>query len=126
MILTLTDARGVEIDQAAEERIEPVAGSDLHISMDVNIQQYAEQAAYKVMEEKGANSVSVIIMNPQNGEIYAMVNVPEFDLNDPFTLLEEPEEEISAEERQNLLNQMWRNGCINDTYEPGSTLRLLR
>ena len=125
MILTLTDARGVEIDQAAEERIEPVAGSDLHISMDVNIQQYAEQAAYKVMEEKGANSVSVIIMNPQNGEIYAMVNVPEFDLNDPFTLLEEPEEEISAEERQNLLNQMWRNGCINDTYEPGSTFKII-
>lgn len=110
LILTLTDARGVEIDQAAEERIEPVAGNDLHISLDVNIQKYAEQAAYKIMEEKGANSVSVIIMNPQNGEIYAMVNVPEFDLNDPFTLLEEPEEPVTAEEKQDLLNQMWRNG----------------
>ena len=126
LILTLTDARGVEIDQAAEERIEPVAGNDLHISLDVNIQKYAEQAAYKIMEEKGANSVSVIIMNPQNGEIYAMVNVPEFDLNEPFTLLEEPEEPVTAEEKQNLLNQMWRNGCINDTYEPGSTFKIDR
>ncbi len=125
LILTLTDARGVEIDQAAEERIEPVAGNDLHISLDVNIQKYAEQAAYKIMEEKGANSVSVIIMNPQNGEIYAMVNVPEFDLNEPFTLLEEPEEPVTAEEKQNLLNQMWRNGCINDTYEPGSTFKII-
>ena len=125
LILTLTDARGVEIDQAAEERIEPVAGNDLHISLDVNIQKYAEQAAYKIMEEKGANSVSVIIMNPQNGEIYAMVNVPEFDLNDPFTLLEEPEEPVTAEEKQDLLNQMWRNGCINDTYEPGSTFKII-
>lgn len=125
LILTLTDARGVEIDQAAEERIEPVAGNDLHISLDVNIQKYAEQAAYKIMEEKGANSVSVIIMNPQNGEIYAMVNVPEFDLNAPFTLLEEPEEPVTAEEKQNLLNQMWRNGCINDTYEPGSTFKII-
>lgn len=125
LILTLTDARGVEIDQAAEERVEPVAGNDLHISLDVNIQKYAEQAAYKVMEEKGANSVSVIIMNPQNGEIYAMVNVPEFDLNAPFTLLEEPEEPVTAEEKQNLLNQMWRNGCINDTYEPGSTFKII-
>ncbi len=125
LILTLTDARGVEIDQAAEERIEPVAGNDLHISLDVNIQKYAEQAAYKIMEEKGANSVSVIIMNPQNGEIYAMVTVPEFDLNEPFTLLEEPEEPVTAEEKQNLLNQMWRNGCINDTYEPGSTFKII-
>lgn len=125
LILTLTDARGVEIDQAAEERIEPVAGNDLHISLDVNIQKYAEQAAYKVMEEKGANSVSVIIMNPRNGEIYAMVNVPEFDLNEPFTLPEEPEEPVSAEEKQDLLNQMWRNGCINDTYEPGSTFKII-
>ena len=91
----------------------------------MNIQKYAEQAAYKIMEEKGANSVSVIIMNPQNGEIYAMVNVPEFDLNEPFTLLEEPEEPVTAEEKQNLLNQMWRNGCINDTYEPGSTFKII-
>ncbi len=125
MILTLTDARGVEIEQAAEERIEPVAGNDLHISLDVNIQKYAEQAAYKVMEEKGAKSVSVIIMNPQNGELYAMVNAPEFDLNDPFTLPEGTGEGVSAEERQDLLNQMWRNGCINDTYEPGSTFKII-
>lgn len=176
-ILTLADAAGVEIENAAEDRIEPVPGNDLTVSLDVNIQKYAEQAARQVMEKKKANSVSVIVMNPQNGEILAMVNVPEFDLNDPFTLLpgmeaefrEEgsvsagaalPAETVSEEtlpgketageassakaepetapegtdpkpgtdpeaKRQELLNQMWRNKCINDTYEPGSTFKII-
>lgn len=124
-ILTQTDARGVEIDSAAESRIEPVDGWDLYLSLDVNIQKYAEQAAKKVMEQKNAKKVSVIVMNPQNGEIMAMVNVPEFDLNDPFTLLEQPEMSVSEEEYQDLLNQMWRNPCINDTYEPGSTFKII-
>ena len=124
-ILTLTDAAGIEIDKAAEERIEPVAGKDLKLSLDVNIQMYAEQAAKKVMEKKEAIRVSVIIMNPQNGEIMAMVSCPEFDLNDPYTLLTETEGELTQEEYTNLLNNMWRNTCINDTYEPGSTFKVI-
>ncbi len=123
-ILTLTDAKGVEIDDAAESRIEPIPGNNLRISLDVNIQMYAEQAAMKVMEKKNAKRVSVIIMNPQNGEIMAMVNCPEFDLNDPYTLLQ-PEGEVTQEEYMNLLNNMWRNTCINDTYEPGSTFKVI-
>lgn len=123
-ILTQTDAKGVELEGAAEDRIEPVAGNRLTVSLDVNIQKYAEQAAYQVMERKGAKAVSIIIMNPQNGEIYAMVNAPEFDLNDPFSLGTEADNLTSAE-KQNLLNQMWRNRCINDTYEPGSTFKII-
>ena len=123
-ILTLTDAKGVELEGAAESRIEPVAGNTLTVSLDVNIQKYAEQAAYQVLERKGAKAVSIIIMNPQNGEIYAMVNAPEFDLNAPFTLSSDVSYE-SSEEKQNLLNQMWRNRCINDTYEPGSTFKII-
>ncbi|MEY8337475.1 penicillin-binding transpeptidase domain-containing protein [Lachnospiraceae bacterium 62-35] len=123
-ILTLADAAGVEIENAAEDRIEPLAGNDLRISLDVNIQQYAEQAAYQVMEKKGAKRVSIIIMNPQNGEIMAMVNVPEFNLNDPFALPEDSRS-LSGEKKQELLNQIWRNYCINDTYEPGSTFKII-
>ena len=125
MILTMTDAKGVEIENTFEDRIEPVAGNDLYISLDVNIQQYAEQAAYETMEKKGAKQVSVIVMNPKNGEILAMVNVPEFNLNEPFTLNREIPEGISSEEKQNLCNQMWRNPNINDTYEPGSTFKII-
>lgn len=127
-ILTLTDARGVEIDTAAEQRIEPVEGMSLYLSLDVNIQKYAEQAARKVMEQKNAKQVSVIVMNPQNGEIMAMVSVPEFDLNDPFTLTGTGEAEAASADSgayQDLLNQMWRNPCINDTYEPGSTFKII-
>ena len=125
MILTMTDAKGVEIENTFEDRIEPVAGNDLYISLDVNIQQYAEQAAYETMEKKGAKQVSVIVMNPKNGEILAMVNVPEFNLNEPFTLNREIPEGISSEKKQNLCNQMWRNPNINDTYEPGSTFKII-
>ncbi len=124
-ILTMTDAAGVEIDNAFEDRIEPVSGNDLHISLDVNIQQYAEQAAYETMERKGARQVSVIVMNPKNGEIMAMANVPEFNLNEPFTLNTEAPAGISSKEKQELLNQMWRNPAINDTYEPGSTFKII-
>ena len=172
-ILTLTDARGVELPEAGESRLEPVAGDDLQISLDYNIQKYIEQEGLRVMEQKQADSVSIIIMNPQNGEIYGMTNVPEFDLNDPFTLTEEWQEALeeamraaettdtetvpasagssaagettgtaaansiaagTAEEtqkktteewKQEFLNQMWRNGCINDTYEPGSTFKVI-
>ena len=151
-ILTLTDARGVEIENAGERRQEPVDGYNLHISLDYNIQMYCEQAAKKVMEAKSADGVSVIVMKPDNGEILAMVNVPEFDLNDPFTLIGgdvSPSEaqKIEAEEtaaqpkgeeaedgakdkakgqsKQDLLNQMWRNPCINDTYEPGSVFKTI-
>lgn len=124
-ILTMTDAAGVEIENAFEDRVEPVAGNDLHISLDVNIQQYAEQAAYETMERKQANRVSIIVMNPQNGEILAMANAPEFNLNEPFTLNVETEAGIPAEEKQELLNQMWRNPCLNDTYEPGSTFKII-
>lgn len=123
-ILTMTNAKGVELADTAEDRIEPVVGKTLTISLDVNIQKYAEQAAYQVMEKKGAKAVSIIIMNPQNGEIYAMVNAPEFHLNDPFSLGADVVYE-TAEEKQNLLNQMWRNRCINDTYEPGSTSKII-
>lgn len=124
-ILTMTDARGIELDGMAEDRIEPVAGNTLKISLDYNIQMYAQQMASKVMEEKQAEKVSIILMNPQNGEILAMVNVPEFDLNDPFTLQDESDNTMSDEDKQNALNQMWRNGCINDTYEPGSTFKII-
>ncbi len=125
-ILTLTDARGVELKDTGESRQEPQAGSDLVISMDYNIQQFAEQAAYKVMEQKQADSVSIIIMSPANGEIYAMTNVPEFNLNDPFTLPDLSSSEGADDAaKQDALNRMWRNGCINDTYEPGSTFKII-
>ena len=126
MILTQTDARGVEIDSAAEGRIEPVEGNGLYLSLDVNIQKFVEQEAKKVMEQKQAKQVSVIVMNPKNGEIMAMVNVPEFDLNDPFTLNTDVDTAgLSEEELQDLRNRMWRNSCINDTYEPGSTFKII-
>ncbi len=124
-ILTLTDARGVEIANAGESRMEPTDGNNLHISLDYNIQMYAEQAAGKALEQKQADSVSIIVMNPSNGELMAMVNVPEFDLNDPFTLNYELQGALTDEEKQNLLNNMWRNQCINDTYEPGSTFKII-
>ncbi len=126
-ILTVTDAKGVEVAEAGEERVEPVDGQDLYISLDMNIQSYATQLALQTMETKEAESVSIFVMNPQNGEILAMVNVPEFNLNDPYALPDTVDAgTVSEEEKQNLLNGIWRNGCINDTYEPGSTLRLLR
>ena len=121
-ILALTDARGIELTGVGESRRDPVTGKDLVISLDYNIQQYAEQAARQVMEKKQADSVSILIMNPKNGEIYAMTNMPEFDLNEPFTLLPEY---TGITEMQDALNQMWRNGCINDTYEPGSTFKII-
>ena len=151
-ILTLTDARGVEIENAGERRAEPVDGNDLHISLDYNMQMYAQQAAARVMEAKEADSVSVIVMNPQNGEVMAMVNVPEFNLNEPFTLVgvktpelqvpeqtaeeaiqilrtenqpEEGEDQTAEQKQQELLNQMWRNPCVSDTYEPGSTFKII-
>ena len=123
-ILTVTDARGVELDKIAEDRLEPVPGKTLQLSMDYNIQMYAQQMAEKVMEEKQADGVSIILMNPSNGELYAMVNVPEFDLDDPFTL---PQGTVglTEEEKQDALNQMWRNHSINDTYEPGSVFKVV-
>ena len=125
-ILTQTDARGVEIADAGEERVEPVAGSDLYISLDYNIQLYAQQAALKALEQKQATYVSILVMNPQNGEIYACVNVPEFDLNDPFTLnVDVDTSGLTEQQKQDLLNQMWRNQSINDTYEPGSTFKTI-
>jgi stage V sporulation protein D (sporulation-specific penicillin-binding protein) len=152
-ILTLTDANGQEIENEAESRIEPIAGNNLYTSIDVNIQKYAEQAATKVLKAKQAKRVSVVLMNPQNGEIYAMVNVPEYNLNEPYTLvnvedlysktseedvqtettIKEEEEknddtekkEMTEQEKQDALNNMWRNFCINDTYEPGSTFKLV-
>lgn len=124
-ILTLTDARGVEIKNAGERRSEPVEGDDLYLSLDYNIQMYAAQAAVKVREEKQADSVSILVMNPQNGEILAMVNEPEFNLNEPFALNTENDTELSEEEMQDALNKMWRNQCINDTYEPGSTFKII-
>ena len=147
-ILTTTDARGVEIDKLGETRQNPEEGKSLILSLDANIQEYAQQAALKVMEEKQAERVSILLMNPQNGEIYACVNVPEFDLNDPFTLnedlqaksdmreeqtIEKETEQTAAQmaaktkskRKQELLNQMWRNPCMNDTYEPGSTFKII-
>ncbi len=144
-ILTVTDARGIEVEAAGERRIEPVKGADLKTSLDSNIQSYATQLAKQVMATKEAERVSLVVMNPKNGEILAMVDVPEFDLNDPFTLQEtayvaseeglenfadkagnaDKETTLSEEEKQVLLNAMWRNGCINDTYEPGSTFKII-
>lgn len=141
-ILTTTDARGVEIDKLGETRQEPVEGKSLLISLDANIQEFAQQAALKVMEEKQAERVSILLMNPQNGEIYACVNVPEFDLNEPFTLTDEMQRQLKEELqqtenssgsrkkteeqlKQEFLNQMWRNPCLNDTYEPGSTFKII-
>ncbi len=124
-ILTSTDARGIELDGIGESRLDPVPGYDLQTSLDTNIQIYAQQAALKVLEEKQADSVSILLMDPQNGEIMAMVNVPEFDLNEPFTLNQTVSGQISTEEKQDLLNQMWRNPCLNDTYEPGSTFKII-
>ena len=125
-ILTTTDARGIELDSLGERRREPEEGKSLWLSLDINIQKYAQQEALKVMEEKQAERVSILIMNPQNGEIYACVNVPEFDLNDPFTL-NTPRDtaEMTKEQKQERLNQMWRNPCLNDTYEPGSTFKII-
>ncbi len=122
-ILTTTNARGIEIDGKSEERIEPVAGANLYCSLDVNLQKYAQQAAKKVMKAKQAKSVRIIMMNPQDGEIYAMVNVPEFNLNEPYEL--KTKKKVSSKKKQELLNQMWRNHCISDTYEPGSTFKVI-
>lgn len=126
-ILTTTDARGIELDGVAEDRKEPVAGNTLKISLDYNMQKYAMQMAEKVRQEKQAEKTAILLMNPQNGEIYAMVNVPEFNLNRPFELNteEESDENMTDEQKQDALNQMWRNGCINDTYEPGSTFKII-
>lgn len=123
-ILTMTDARGVELPDAGENRLEPEAGDTLQISLDVNIQTYATQAALQVMEKKQADGVTILLMRPNNGEILAMVNVPEYDLNDPFTL-ETDTVQMSEQEIQDARNQMWRNDCINDTYEPGSTFKII-
>lgn len=133
-ILTMTDARGVEMENGAEDRLEPTAGNDLRLTLDIEIQQYAQQLAYQTLEKKNAKKVSIIVMDPQTGGIYAMVNVPEFDLNDPFTpdqnlrsqaLQKEVEERPTGIKKQELLNAMWRNTCINDTYEPGSTFKII-
>ncbi len=133
-ILTMTDARGVEMENGAEDRLEPTAGNDLRLTLDIEIQQYAQQLAYQTLEKKNAKKVSIIVMDPQTGGIYAMVNVPEFDLNDPFTpdqnlrsqaLQKEVEERPAGIKKQELLNAMWRNTCINDTYEPGSTFKII-
>ena len=137
MILTITDAKGIEVDTAGERRVEPVPGMDLRISIDRNIQEYATQLAAQACATKEADSVYIVAMNPQNGEILAMVNYPEFDMNDPYTLpeLTEVKEDgsivavdpatLTAEQKQEKLNAMWRNGCINDTYEPGSTFKII-
>ena len=123
-ILTLADAKGIEIEGVGETRLEPVNGSDLYLTLDYNIQKYATQAAEKVMEQKQADSVEIMVLNPSNGEVYAMVNVPEFDLNHPFELTEDytPQEGVSEND---ALNMMWRNKCLNDTYEPGSTFKVI-
>ncbi len=122
-ILTTTDARGVEVDNIGEERVEPVAGNNLRLTMDTNIQKFAEQAAQKAFIQKEADSVSILVMNPQNGEMLAMVDYPEFNLNEPFTLTETYTDK--GDDEQDALNQMWRNHCINDTYEPGSTFKII-
>lgn len=124
MILTTTDARGIELADTLEDRVEPVSGDTLQVSLDYNIQEYAQQAAEKVMEEKQADAVVILILNPKTGEIYACVNVPEFDLNAPFTLPEGTDAALNDEEKQAMLNQMWRNRSINDTYEPGSIFKV--
>ncbi|MCI7061804.1 MAG: peptidoglycan glycosyltransferase [Lachnospiraceae bacterium] len=125
-ILTMTTARGLEIDGKAEERIEPVAGASLYTSLDVNIQTFAQQAAQKVMKAKKAKSVRILMMNPQNGEIYAMVNVPEFNLNEPYELISKSKGTgLSEKQKQEKLNKMWRNACVSDTYEPGSTFKVI-
>lgn len=124
-ILTVTDARGIEVAEAGERRIEPVNGNDLLVSLDMNIQSYATQLATQAMATKEAEGVSILVMNPKNGEIMAMVNVPEFDLNNPYELPEGTAENLSDQEKQNILNGIWRNGCINDTYEPGSTFKII-
>lgn len=126
LILAVTDARGVEVQDAGENRREPVAGQDLYLTLDINIQSYATQLARQVMETKQADRVSIIVMNPQNGEIYAMADVPEFDLNNPFALPEELDTgALTDAEKQDALNQMWRNTCISDTYEPGSVFKII-
>lgn len=126
MILTQTDARGIELDGEAEERVEAIAGNNLHVTLDYNIQMYCEQAAKRVLEEKEAEYVSIILMNPQDGSIYANVNVPEFDLNQPFTLPDTLDIAAMTEQQKNdALNRMWRNQSINDTYEPGSTFKII-
>lgn len=124
-ILTTTDARGVEVDNIGEERIEPVAGNNLRLSLDANIQLFAAQAAEKVYLQKDADSVSILVMNPKDGQMFAMVDYPEFNLNQPFELTEEYRKYAGTEEEQDYLNQMWRNHCINDTYEPGSTFKII-
>lgn len=125
-ILTQTDARGIELDGEAEERVEAVAGNNLHLTLDYNIQMYCQQAAKKVLEEKEAEYVSIVIMNPKDGSIYANVNVPEFNLNDPFVLPEGTDTSAMTEQKKNdALNQMWRNQSVNDTYEPGSTFKII-
>ncbi len=134
-ILTMTDAAGVELKNGKEERVEPVAGNDLLTSLDLDIQQYAQQLAYETMEKKNAKGVSILVMNPQNGEILALVNVPEFNLNDPFTLGQNlasesarekaAKEEASGMDKQERRNRMWRNSCVSDTYEPGSTFKII-
>lgn len=124
MILSLTDAKGVDLSDAGENRLDPVDGWDLTTSLDLNMQTYAQQAAEKVMEEKQADRVSIILMNPQNGEIYAMVNTPEFDLNEPYTL-PEGSQDLSEEQKTELLNAIWRNPCLSDTYEPGSAFKII-
>lgn len=124
MILTTTDARGIELADTLEDRVEPVSGDTLQVSLDYNIQEYAQQAAEKVREEKQADAVVILILNPKTGEIYACVNAPEFDLNAPFTLPEGTDATLNDEEKQAMLNQMWRNRSINDTYEPGSIFKV--
>lgn len=121
-ILTTTNARGIEVDKRAEERIEPKQGKDLYTSIDINIQKVATQAAKNVMEAKGAKNVKILVMNPNNGEIFAMVNVPEFNLNKPYDI--KSKKKLSQKELNQKLNDMWRNGCVCDTYEPGSTFKV--
>lgn len=122
-ILTSTNARGIEIEGAVENRIEPVAGNDLYCSLDVNLQKFAQQEADKVMKAKKAKNVRIIMMNPQDGQIYAMVNLPEFDLNDPYKT--DQKVQLSEKGTQDYLNQKWRNHCVSDTYEPGSTFKVI-